>query len=109
MNVMDYTKCMHCSRIETLAHSASSDTKLYSDCWLCEDAAPFVVSEYPTLQKFNNNYVYGLFAFFLGIVLLYCNKFMDLYSTGWWILTVKGSVLIMLCLILLYAELSHGE
>ena len=34
---------------------------------------------------------------------------MDLYSTGWWILTVKGSVLIVLCLILLYAELSHGE
>ena len=109
MNVMNYTKCMHCSRIETLAHSTSSDTKLYSDCWFCEDAAPLVVSEYPTLQKFNNNYVYGLFAFFLGIVLLYCNKFMDLYSTGWWILTVKGSVLIVLCLILLYAELSHGE
>jgi hypothetical protein len=108
MNVMDYTKCMHCSRIETLAHSTSSDTKLYSDCWLCEDAAPFVVSEYPTLQKFNNNYVYGLFAFFLGTVLLYCNRFMDLYSPGWWILTVKGSVLIVLCVLLLSTELTKS-
>jgi len=106
MNVMDYTKCMHCNRIETVAHSTSSDTKLYSDCWLCEDVVPFAASEYPTLNKFNNYYVYGLFSFFLGIVLLYCNKFMALYSTGWWILTVKGSVLIMLCLILVHAELS---
>jgi hypothetical protein len=106
MNVMDYTKCMHCSRIEQYANATGSDTKLYTDCWLCEDAAPFVVSEYPTLEKFNNNYVYGLSAFFLGIVLLYCNKFMDLYSTGWWVLTVKGSVLVILCGILLFTELS---
>jgi hypothetical protein len=107
MNVMDYTKCMHCSRIEKLAHATGSDAKLYTDCWLCEDAAPFMVSEYPTLEKFNNNYVYGLFSFFLGIVLLYCNKFMDLYSTGWWVLTVKGSVLIILCAVLLFTELSN--
>ncbi len=59
-----------------------------------------------TPGKFNNNYVYGLFAFFLGIVLLYCNKFMDLYSTGWWVLTVKGSVLILLCGILIFTEFS---
>ena len=109
MNVMDYTNCMHCSRIEKLTQSMGSDTKLYSDCWVCEDAAPFVVSEYPTIEKFNNYYGYGLISFFLGIVLLYCNKFMDLYSTGWWVLTVKGSVLIVLCLILLYSAVSEAE
>ncbi len=106
MNVMDYNKCMRCSRFEKFAPAPGSDTKLYTDCWLCEDAAPFVVSEYPTFQKFNNNYIYELFAFFLGIVLLYCNKFMDLYSTGWWVLTLKGSVLMLLCGILIFSEFS---
>jgi len=105
MNVVDYNKCMHCSRFEKFTHAPGSDTKLYTDCWVCEDA-PFVVSEYPTFEKFNNNYIYGLFAFFLGIVLLYCNKFMGLYSTGWWVLSVKGSVLIVLCGILFFTEFS---
>ena len=109
MNVMDYTKCMHCSRIEKLANSTSNDTKLYTDCWLCDEAGSFVVSDYTTLQKINNYYVYGLFSFFLGTVLLYCNKFVDLYSSGWWILTVNGSVLIVVCVLLLSSELSKVE
>jgi hypothetical protein len=51
MSVIDYTKCMHCSRIEKLAHSTTSDTKLYTDCWLCDEAGSFVVSDYITQQK----------------------------------------------------------
>ena len=109
MDVMDYTKCMHCNRIEKLANSTSNDTKLYTDCWYCNEAVPFVELDYTPLRKFNNYYVYGLFSFFIGSVLIYCNKFMDLYSSGWWDLTVKGSALIVLCVILLYEGLSKGE
>jgi hypothetical protein len=43
---MDCTKCMHCSRMEKLAYSTSSDTKLYSDCWFCEEKGSFKVSDY---------------------------------------------------------------
>jgi hypothetical protein len=57
MNVMDYTKCMHCSRFDKFVHATGSDTKLHTDCWLCEDEAPFGVSEYQTPEKFYNNYI----------------------------------------------------
>jgi hypothetical protein len=106
---MNYTNCMYCSSIEKLANSTNSDTKLYTDCWLCDEVGSFVVADYTTLQKFNNYYVYGLFSFFLGTVLLCCNKFVGLYSSGWWILSVKGSVLIVLYLLLLYSELLKVE
>ena len=51
MNVMNYTKCMHCKRIEKLAKLTSSDTKLHSDCWLIDEAGSFIVSDYSTQQK----------------------------------------------------------
>jgi hypothetical protein len=109
MGVMDYTKCMHCSRMEKLANSTSSDTKLYSDCWLCEEGGSFMESEYSPLRKFNNFFVYGLASFFLGTVLLCCTILLDVYSWGWWILTLKGSALIVFCVLLLYSELPKGE
>jgi len=51
MNVMDYTKCMHCSRIEKLIKSTSSDTKLDTDYWLCDEAGSFVAADYSPQQK----------------------------------------------------------
>ena len=51
MNVMDYTKYMHCSRIEKLLKSTSSDTKLDTECWLYDEAVFFVVSDYTTPKK----------------------------------------------------------
>ena len=104
VDVMDYTKCMHCNRMEKLANSTSSDTKLYSDCWFCEEKGYFKVSDYSLSKKINNFYVYELFSFFLGAVLLCCTTFMDLYSWGWWILTLKGSALIVFCVLLFYSE-----
>ena len=50
-DVMDYTKCMHCNRMEKFANSTSSDTKLYSDCWFCEDKGSFLVSDYSLFKK----------------------------------------------------------
>ena len=109
MDVMDYTKCMHCNRIEKIADSTSNDTKLYTDCWYCDEAGSFIGTDSATKKDFNNNYVYGLFSFFIGAALLYCNKYTDLYSSGWWLLTIKGSGLIALCIIVIYAELSKVE
>lgn len=45
LNRMDYNKCFNCSRIDTLAKSGNNDAKIYTDCWLCNEAASFVVSD----------------------------------------------------------------
>ena len=51
MNVMNYNKCMHCRRIDKLANSTFSDTKLDSDCWLFDEAGSFIGSDYSPRQK----------------------------------------------------------
>jgi hypothetical protein len=100
---MDYTKCMHCKNI------SDNDSNLYMDCYKCGDAESFIESLHDTDKILNNNYLYALFSFFFGIMLICCNNFIDQFSLGWWILTAKGSALILLCLLLLYSELLNVE
>jgi hypothetical protein len=107
MDVMDYTKGVHCNRIEKLANSISHDTKPYSD--YCNEARSFIVSDSAIRKNYSINYVWAFLSLFIGALLLYFNTYTDPYSSGWWILTIKGSGLIMLCIILIYAELSKTE
>ena len=51
MNVINYTKYLHYSRFEKFVHATGSDTKLYADCWLCEDTAPFCSIEISDARK----------------------------------------------------------
>jgi hypothetical protein len=109
MGAMDYTKRMHCNRPESPGNSTINTTKQYTVCWSGDETGLTPVADRTVSINFNNNYVYGLVSFFLGIILLCCNIYVEPYSFGWWMLTVKGTGLIVLCFVILCVELLNIE
>jgi len=43
--IADFEKCISCSRIDTLAKSGNTDTKMDTDSWLSDETVSFVVSD----------------------------------------------------------------
>ncbi len=109
MGAMDYNKRMHCNRSASLGTSTINKANPYSACWSGDEKGSIPVADRTASIKFNNNYVYGLVSFFLGILLVCCNNFVVPYSSGWWMLTVKGTGLIVLCFVILCIELLKVE
>jgi hypothetical protein len=105
---MNYIKCIHCNRSAYQGNSVMNPAPQNMVCWSCDEKEPLYADRTASINL-NNNYVYGIVSFFLGTLLLYCNIYVEPYSFGWWMLTVKGAGLIILCFAILCVELFQIE